>query len=86
MQVQSMGGSITLPGLRQANIFQVPYATEVIVKLSSRGIRRGDYPCACRLCREAAVAAVRRPSNPLAAIDVYDLPDGVASESADFFH
>ena len=86
MQVQSMGGSITLPGLRQTNNFQVPCATEVIVKLSSRGMRRGDYPCGCRLCREAAVAALRRPTNPLAAIDVFDLPHGITDDLAEYFH
>lgn len=86
MQVQPMGGNVTLPGSPRTNIFDVPCASQVMVKLSSRGMRRGDYPCGCRLCREAAVVAQIRPGNQLAAIDVYDLPDDDGDESAEYFH
>ncbi len=88
MQVEPMGGSITIPGLRQqTSICDVPCETEVIVKLSSRGmIRRGDYPCGCRRCREATAAVKTQRTSSLATIDVYDLPDGVEGDSAQYFH
>ena len=50
--------------------------TEVIGKMSAVGsIPRGDYPCGCHYCKDLA-RAVREPGiSPLAAIDVYSLPD-----------
>ena len=88
MQVEPMVGSIKMPGQRQqTSIGNVPCETEVIVKLSASGmIRRGDYPCGCRRCREAAAALATPRTSSLATIDVYDLPDGIAGDSASYFH
>lgn len=88
MQLEPMGGSITIPGpRRQTSIGDVPCETEVTVKLSSRGrTRRADYPCGCRLCREEINAVETPQASPLAMIDVYDLPGGVEGEAAKYFH
>ena len=88
MQVEPVGDSLTIAGQRQQTIIgRVPCETEVIVSLSNGGMaRRGDYPCDCRGCREAAAAHATRRPNSLAAIDVYDLPDEVWIDSASYFH
>ena len=50
--------------------------TEVIGKMSPVGsIPRGAYPCGCRYCKDLTRAARPRNISPLAAIDVYSLPD-----------
>jgi len=88
MQVEPMGGSFTIAEQRQQTIIgRVPCETEVVVSLSNSGrARRGDYPCDCRSCREAAAAHATRRISALAAIDVYDLPDEAGSDSASYFH
>ncbi len=63
------------------------YETEVIIKMSpARSILRGDYPCGCRYCKDLARAARKPETSPLAAIDIYDLPDGVVDSASDYFH
>ena len=86
MQQEQMGGTLTMTGPRRTTIFDVPCETEVIVKMSGRSIRRGDYPCGCRCCREAAAANIARRSSSLAAIDVYDVPDEIDAAAQDYFH
>lgn len=61
--------------------------TEVIIKMSpARSIPRGAYPCGCRYCKDLARAARPRNISPLAAIDVYSLPDGAVDSASDYFH
>jgi len=81
MQQEQMGGMLTA-----TTIFNVACETEVIVKMAGRPTRRGDYPCGCRVCREMAVANEARRVSSLAAIDVYDVPDGVETTAHDYFH
>lgn len=51
-------------------------APEVIGKTSSaRSILRGAYPCGCGYCQDLARATRKPRISPLAAIDVYGLPD-----------
>ena len=73
-------------GEQAGSLFNVPYQTEVIVRMASdRSTRRGDYPCGCRRCQELKVESAGK-ANALACIDVYDVPDSVEIESADYFH
>jgi len=81
-----MGGSLIMQAPAEAaGVSGVTYATEVIVKMSpARSVRRAAYPCGCRYCRD--LAARETKGSPLAAIDVYDLPDGSADSVSDYFH
>jgi hypothetical protein len=61
--------------------------TEVIIKMSpARSIRRGAYRCGCHYCKDLARAAREPKTSPLAAIDIYDLPDGAIDSASDYFH
>jgi hypothetical protein len=63
------------------------YGTEMIIKMSpARSIPRGAYPCGCRYCKDLARAAREPEISRLAAIDIYDLPDGVVDSASDYFH
>ncbi|HXI26576.1 MAG TPA: hypothetical protein VNG71_22175 [Pyrinomonadaceae bacterium] len=76
----------TSRGEQAGSLFNVPYQTEVIVRMAGdRSTRRGDYPCGCRRCQELKVESTGK-ANSLACIDVYDLPDAVEIEPADYFH
>ena len=83
-----MGGSLIMKApAENLGLSGVTCATEVIVKMSpARSTRRTDYPCGCRYCRDLARAAREPKSSPLAAIDVYDLPDGAGDGPSDYFH
>ena len=72
-------GSARVPGAM--------YETEVIIKMSpARSIPRGAYPCGCHYCKNLARAAREPEISPLAAIDIYDLPDGAVDSASDYFH
>lgn len=83
-----MGGNLIMKAPAEtASVAGVTCATEVIIKMSpARSIRRGDYPCGCRYCKDLARATREPETSPLAAIDVYDLPDGAGDSASDYFH
>ena len=84
MQQEQFHTSIFM-GKQAGNVFQTSDEQDVILNLAS--YRRGlDYPCGCRHCRELKAAPRARANSTLAAIDVYDLPDDITIEHADYFH
>ena len=83
-----MGGNLIMKASAEtASVSGATCATEVIIKMSpARSIPRGAYPCGCRYCKDLARAASGPKTSPLAAIDLYDLPDGAFDSAADYFH
>lgn len=80
MQEQKVSNLLMAP---LTSRFSVPFTTELTVNIA--GYKRGlDYPCGCRHCLK--VASRSRTVSPLAAIDVYDVPDGPDFESDEYFH
>jgi hypothetical protein len=71
--------------MKTASVSGVTCATEVIIKMSP-SIPRGAYPCGCHYCKNLARAAREPEISPLAAIDIYDLPDGAVDSASDYFH
>lgn len=83
-----MGGNLIMkmPG-ETANVSGVTCVTDVIIKMSpGRSIWRADYPCGCRYCKRLARADRETKTSPLAAIDVYDLPDEAGDSASAYFH
>lgn len=65
------------------SIPNVTWDTKVIAEMSrEKSLRQTAYPCGCRACREMA-GNRRSTDSSLAAIDVYDMPDGTVP---DYFH
>jgi hypothetical protein len=79
---QQLNSSVII-GQQTNSIFNLPNEVVVRVTTYKRGL---DYPCGCRHCRELKSVPVRPATSALAAIDVYDAPDGVGIEKADYFH
>lgn len=75
-----MGGRLTTnePG-RSSEMSEVTYDPDVIRKLLSEAslspTKSEKQPCDCEYCREFARYARPRNISPLAAIDVYSLPE-----------
>ena len=66
---------------------KVTYETKMVVRMTPAGLKlTGEYPCACRLCRDLARASERHDVSPIAAIDVFDLPDEVDGTVTNYFH
>ena len=83
-----MGGNLIMKAPAETAIVPgVTCATEVTVRMSpARTILRAAYPCDCRSCKELARAAGERQASRLAAVDVYDLPDGAVESPSAYFH
>lgn len=80
MQQEQLGPSVIM-NQRMASIFELP--SEVVLKDYKRGL---DYPCGCRHCQKRQTARIAGEKSLLAAIDLYDVPDAIASDKADYFH
>ena len=66
------------------SIPNVTWDTKTIPKISpERSPRQTAYPCGCRVCREMAGTIRGSQDSSLAAIDVYDMPEGTVP---DYFH
>ena len=73
-------------GQLNGSIFNIPYESEVIIKMTGyKSARQLDYPCGCRHCQDLK-AASRGMVSSIANIDVFDMPDDIDVESADYFH
>jgi len=72
---------------RQATSSKLKVAGERTVFAGISSYRPGlDYPCGCRHCRQMKTTPGARETSALAAVDVYDLPDGIDPAAADYFH
>lgn len=66
------------------SVSNVTWDTKVIADISrQKSLRQTAYPCGCRICREMAGTVRQSQESSLAAIDVYDMPDGTIP---DYFH
>jgi hypothetical protein len=85
---EQMGSLRIKAPVASASISGVICETKVTVKMSPGPLTpRGAYPCGCGFCQEAAmITRIPQKVSPLAAIDVYDLPDGVENSLPEYFH
>lgn len=82
MRQEQLGANIII-GPQTAYVFKVRSESEPIINTAAYR-RLLDYPCGCRHCREPKAEPPARAASPLAAIDVYDVPDEVIT--SDYFH